>query len=166
MATVTDSTAAALDALHAAVRAELPEPPTGGADDGVGVAVDIGPDDERTARPRVLTIAAAFNSELDPLAVVRAETGAGPSYADTITVVCSLLVQASEQHPERDFPEFRQQASAMLAGLGSALQAPALRQVAARARLLAARWYDAYDGVGGGPAAVVVDAQIELTVLS
>jgi len=166
MATLTDSTADALDALVAACREAMPAPPSSGVDDGVGVEVLLGPDQDRTAVPRAVTLPAAFNAELDPLTVARVETGAGPQYADTITVVCSLLARASTQRPERDFASWRRQASAMLGDLGVALRSQQLAAVVARARLLSERWYDAYDNTGVLPVAVVIDAQVELTVLS
>lgn len=140
--------------LYEAVRARLPLEGAVG-----GVRVVAGPDTSQRFAPRVVTLAATWDEDLEPVSTERVERGARPRVTETTTIACSAMAGGTG----RDFASWREAVGELLTGIDQAL-----RDIAAddrQTRRGYTRWIDwkEDDGANG---AVVADFVVQVVTVS
>lgn len=138
--------------LYDAVRAALPAEDT----PGTGVRVVMGPDTAQRFADRVVTLAATWDEDLDPVSVERAPTGAARRrFIETTSIACSAMTGGSG----RDFDAWREGTGELLAGIDAALAA--METESRMPRRGYTRWID-WNDENGANKAVIADFVIEI----
>lgn len=138
--------------LHDAVRAALPDQDT----PGTGVRVILGPLTSPRFTDRIVTIAATWDEDLDPVSAERTPIGAARRrFTETTTIACSAMTGGTG----RDFDAWRAGTGELLAGVDAALAAMA--SATRMPRRGYTRWIDWNDDNGANKA-VIADFVIEI----
>jgi hypothetical protein len=146
---------AAVTALRDAWVRALPVPPA-------GFVVHLGVAPDRPFVPRQVTVAAAWDADMEAVSVEQSESGAARRLTLTMDVACSVFVGGGGV-PSMDV--WRVEVGDALNLLDGAMRSDIeLRKVVALARRGYTRWWDWWD-TDGGPVGSVADFVVGLTVL-